>query len=146
MPKFEREVEIDASVERVWQVITDPNQFPQWFPGIDGAANVTSAAEGATFDWTNESGTGKGKIVSMVPMKRLEVLTQMGDDKDKHVFTLKPSGGFLGLTDDECKVEYTLDTLMGGGILGSFIAGGNPKDALRVKNATNLLRKLVESG
>lgn len=145
MPKFEREVEIDASVERVWQVITDPNQFPQWFPGVDGVQNVTSAAEGGTFEWTNESGTGRGKIVSMVPMKRLEILTQMGDDKDQHVFTLKPSGGFLGLSADECKVEYTLDTLMGGGLLGAFIAGGNPKDAMRVKKAMHLLRKLVES-
>jgi hypothetical protein len=34
---------------------------------------------------------------------------------------------------------------MGGGILGNFIAGGNPKDALRVKKAMNMLRKLVES-
>ena len=146
MPKFEREVEINAPVEKVWQVITDPNQWPQWFPGVDSVANVTSASEGGTFEWTNEGKTGSGKIVKMEPMKRLEVLTQVGDDKDSHVFTLKPSGGFLGLNADECKVDYTLDTLMGGGILGSFIAGGNPKDALRVKNATNLLRKLVESG
>ncbi len=51
----------------------------------------------------------------------------------------------LGLKEDECKVEYTLDTLMGGGILGNFIAGGNPVDAMKVKKATNLLRKLVES-
>jgi hypothetical protein len=46
---------------------------------------------------------------------------------------------------DECKVEYTLDTLMGGGLLGNFVAGGNPKDMLRVRKATLLLRKLVES-
>jgi hypothetical protein len=46
---------------------------------------------------------------------------------------------------DECKVEYKLDTLMGGGILGKFVAGGNPKDMLRVKNTTNKLRRLVES-
>ena len=34
---------------------------------------------------------------------------------------------------------------MGGGILGRFVAGGNPRDALRVKKAMHLLRKLVES-
>ena len=145
MPKFEREVEINAPVEKVWEVITDPNHWAEWFPGVDSVANVTSNSAGGTFEWTNEGKTGNGKIVSLQPMKRLEVLTQMGDDKDAHVFTLRPSGGFLGLNADECKVEYTLDTLMGGGILGNFVAGGNPKDALRVKNATNLLRKLVES-
>ena len=39
MPKFEREVEIDAPVEKVWQVMTDPKYVDQWFPGVD---NVTS--------------------------------------------------------------------------------------------------------
>jgi uncharacterized protein YndB with AHSA1/START domain len=145
MPKFERKIEINAKVEKVWEVMTNPAYWPQWFPGVDSVANVTSVNEGGSFDWVNDGKTGKGTIVHVDPMKRLEVLTQMGDDKDSHVFTLKPSGGFLGMGADECEVEYTLDTLMGGGILGSFIAGGNPKDALRVKNAVHLLRQLVES-
>ncbi|HSQ17525.1 MAG TPA: hypothetical protein VLM83_07510, partial [Anaerolineales bacterium] len=93
----------------------------------------------------SEGRTGKATIVRAEPLKRLEIRTQLGDDKDAHVFELKSSGGFLGLAADECKIEYTLDTLMGGGILGNFIAGGNPKDALRVKKAMHLLRKLVES-
>lgn len=145
MPKFEREVEIDAPVEKVWEVMVNPEYWPQWFPGIESVSNVTSVSEGGRFEWTDEGRTGKGTIAHLEPMKRLEILTQMGDDKDSHVFKLKPSGGFFGLSDDECKVEYTLDTLMGGGILGSFIAGGNPRDALRVKKAVTLLRKLVES-
>ncbi len=53
-------------------------------------------------------------------MKRLEITTQVGEDKDSHVFELSPSGGFLGLQSDECKLEYKLDTLMGGGILGNL--------------------------
>jgi len=145
MPKFQREVEIDAPVEKVWSVITDPNHWAEWFPAIESVANVTSVAAGGTFDWTDEGKTGKGTIVKMEPMKLLEVFTQIGDDKDSHLFKLSASGGFLGLSADECKVEYTLDTLMGGGILSNFIAGGNPRDALRVKNAMNKLRRLVES-
>lgn len=145
MPKFEREVEIDATVEKVWNVLTNPSYWPQWFPGIEDVSNVTSIAEGGTFEWTHEGETGHGTVTKVEPQKRLEILTQLGDDKDAHVFKLKPSGGFLGLAQDECKVEYTLDTLMGGGILGNFIAGGNPKDALRVKKSMHLLRQLVES-
>lgn len=145
MPKFEREVEIDAPVQKVWDTLIDPAHWPQWFPGIETVSNLTALAVGGTFEWTDEGRTGKGSIVKMEPLKRLEILTQMGDDKDAHSFVLKPSGGFLGLTDDECKITYVLDTLMGGGILGAFVAGGNPKDALRVKKATHLLRKLVES-
>lgn len=145
MPKFEREVEIDAPVETVWTVTTDPTHWPEWFPGVDSVANVTSTGAGERFEWTAEGRTGHGTIVAMEPMTRLEIMTQLGDDKDAHVFKLRPSGGFLGLTDDECKVEYTLDTLMGGGILSRFLAGGNPKDMLRVKKAMHMLRRLVES-
>jgi len=147
MPKFERQVEIDAPVEKVWEVMTNPAQWPQWFPGIDSVSNVTLLGEGRTFEWTGEgeAQTGRGAIVKMEPMRRLEIMTQMGDDKDAHIFELRASGGFLGLGEDECKVEYTLDTLMGGGMLGRFVAGGNPKDAMRVKKAMHLLRKLVES-
>ncbi len=144
MPKFEREVEIDAPVEKVWETITNPDLWPEWFPGIDGVANVTSVSEGGSFEWTSEGRTGRGAIVKMEPLKRLEIMTQIGDDRDSHVFVLRPSGGFLGLNADECKVEYTLDTLMGGGILANFVAGGNPKDAMRVKKATHNLRKLAE--
>lgn len=145
MPKFEREVEIDAPVEKVWKVMTDPNHWPQWFPGVDGVSNVASISQGGSFQWTSEGRTGHGTIVKMEPMKHLEIMTQVGDDQDSHVFVLSPSGGFLGMKADECKVAYTLDTLMGGGILSNFVAGGNPKDTMRVNKAMNLLRKLVES-
>lgn len=145
MPKFEREVEIDAPIEKVWEVMTNPELWPQWFPGFDSVANVTAVVEGATFEWIDEGETGQARIVALEPQKRLEVLTQMGDDKDAHRFDLRSSGGFLGMTADECKVTYTLDTLAGGGLLGRFLAGGNPKDALRVKKAMNLLRRLAES-
>lgn len=145
MPKFERDVEIDASVERVWEVMINPDHWHEWFPGVDGVSNVTSVSEGGTFDWASENRSGRGKIVKMEPMKHLEIITQIGDDKDSHVFDLRPSGGFLGLKADECKVVYTLDTLTGGGILMNFVAGGNPIDAMRVKKAVTLLRKLAES-
>ncbi len=144
MPKFRREVEIDAPVETVWRALTDPRHWPEWFPGVESVSNVSSIDKGSTFQWTHEGDTGTGQIVRVEPEKRLEILTKIGDDEDQHVFELRRSGGFLGLGADECTVEYTLDTLMGGGILGNFIAGGNPKDALRVKKAMHNLRRVVE--
>lgn len=144
MPKFEREVEIDAPIDKVWDVLTNPRLWPQWFPGVDGVTSAAAIQEGARIEWTSEDKTGSATIVDMEPMKRLSITTQVGNDKDSHVFKLRPSGGFLGTSEDETKVEYTLDTLMGGGIIGSFIAGGNPRDLLRVKKAMNMLRRLVE--
>lgn len=144
MPKFEREMTIDAPVEKVWEVITDPSHWSEWFPGVDSVSNVTSITEGSSFEWTLDDRTGRGTITKMEPPKRLEIMTQMGDDKDAHAFRLRPTGGLLGLSQDECKVKYTLDTLMGGGIVARFVAGGNPKDALRVKKAMHRLRRVVE--
>ena len=145
MPKFEREVEIDAPIEKVWTVLIDPRHWPEWLPGIDSVTNVTSVGKNAQFEWTSEGRQGIGEIVTFDPNKRLKIVTQVGKDKDSHEFTLKSSGGFLGLGADECKVEYLLDTLMGGGIVTKFVAGGNPKDTLRVKKALHNLRRLVES-
>lgn len=145
MPKFEREVEIDSPVEKVWEVLTNPEHWQQWFPGVESATKLTALNVGGKFQWTSQGQTGTGVIEKMEPMKLLLIMTQLGDDKDSHLFKLHPSGGFFGLNADECKVEYTLDTLMGGGILGKFVAGGNPKDMMRVKKAMILLRKLVES-
>ncbi|HEY3343743.1 MAG TPA: SRPBCC family protein [Anaerolineaceae bacterium] len=145
MPKFERSVEIDAPVDQVWKGMTNPNTLSQWFPGVDSISNVTSISQGGSFDWASEGRTGHATIVQLDPMKRLEIMTQVGNDRDSHVFVLQPSGGFLGLAKDESKVDYTLDTLMGGGILSDLVAGGNPADAMRVNKALNLLRKLVES-
>ena len=145
MPKFEREIEIDAPIEKVWEVMTNPNFWPQWFPGIESVTNASQTEEGPSFEFTNEKGSGRGVIVKMETLRKLEIITQIGNDKDKHEFELKPSGGFFGLKADECKIEYELDTLMGGGILGNFVAGGNPIDAMKVKKTLHLLRKLVES-
>ena len=145
MPKFESKMEIDAPVEKVWQALTNPETWPQWFPGVDEVRGVTAFAKGGTFEWVNNGKTGRAAIRQIEPMKKLEVLTQMGDDQDSHVFELRPSGGFLNMSPDECTVDYTLDTLMGGGILAEFIAGGNPRDAMRVKKAMHLFRRVVES-
>jgi uncharacterized protein YndB with AHSA1/START domain len=145
MPKFEHDIVINAPVEKVWNVMTDPNLWSQWFPGIESVSNPTSISVGANFEWTAGGQTGQAAIVKMEPMKHLEISTQMGNDKDDHVFLLQSSGGFLGLGGNACKVAYTLDTLIGGGLLGNFIAGGNPKDVMRVNNAMNHLKKLVES-
>jgi uncharacterized protein YndB with AHSA1/START domain len=144
MPKFEREVEIDAPIEKVWDVLTNPKTWPEWFPGIGEVTNVSSIAENSQFEWKDEGRTGRGTIVKLEPHKRLEIMTQMGDDRDSHVFKLKKTGGLLGLAKDETKITYILDTLMGSGIISNFVAGGNPKDTLRVKKAVHALRRTVE--
>ena len=145
MPKFEREIEIDAPIEKVWATLINPQYWPEWLPGIGSVTNAATSGEGVSFDFSGTTGSGKGTITKFEPMKKLEILTQVDKDKDLHKFELKATGGFLGMKADETEVEYELDTLAGGGILGNFVAGGNPADAMRVKKTLHLFRKLVES-
>lgn len=145
MSKFEREVEIDAPTQNAWRVLTDAAQWPKWFPFVDSVSNIQALAEGVVIIWRSGDKDGTATITKFVPEKELEILTDLEGDKDKHNFTLRSSGGFFGLKDDEVKVEYKLDTMTGGGIIGRFVTAGNPRDMLRVKNATNALRRLVEA-
>jgi uncharacterized protein YndB with AHSA1/START domain len=145
MSKFEREVEIDTPAANAWVVLTDANQWPKWFPYMDSVSNVVPLHEGAVISWENDGKIGTATVTKLVPEKELVILTEMDGDKDSHSFNLRPSGGFFGMAADEAKVEYHLDTMTGGGILGRFITGGNPRDMLRVKNATNALRRLIEA-
>ena len=144
MPKFERKTDIDAPIEKVWAVLTDPSQWPNWFPGIDSVEEVTAIEKKGTFEWSGDGRQGTGQIDKFQPEKTLKIVTQVGKDKDSHEFKLKATGGFLGMGKDECEVEYTLDTMMGGGIITNFVAGGNPKDAMRVKKAMHNFRRVVE--
>lgn len=145
MAKFEREVEIDAPVQNAWHVLIDVSQWPKWFPYMYSVTHVGPIVEGTLFQWSTGDKNGTATITKFVPEKELEVLTNLEGDQDEHNFTLRSSGGFFGLKNDEVKVEYKLDTLSGGGIIGRFINSGNPRDMLRVKNATNAFRRLVES-
>ena len=145
MSKFEREVEIDTPAANAWAVLTDTSQWPKWFPYMDSVSNVVPLHEGAVINWENDGKIGTATVTKLVPEKELVILTEMDGDKDSHSFSLRSSGGFFGMAADEAKVEYHLDTMTGGGILGRFITSGNPRDMLRVKNATNALRKLIEA-
>ncbi len=144
MPKFEREVEIDAPIDKVWAILIDPQYWPEWLPGVDSlpAARVTGL--GSSVQFMENDQAGSATFVKIQEPYLLELVTQVGDDKDQHVFKLKPTGGLFGMAADETKVEYTLDTLTGGGIFGKFIMGGNPVDTMKVNKAMVRFRKLVE--
>ncbi len=145
MSKFEREVEIDSPVQNAWLVLTDASQWPKWFPYMHSVTHLGPIQEGSVIPWSSGDKSGTATITKLIPEKELQVLTDLDGDKDKHIFILRPSGGFFGLKDDEVKIEYKLDTMTAGGIIGRFITGGNPRDLLRVKNATNALRRLIEA-
>jgi len=146
MPKFEREVEIDVPIDQVWQVLIDPKYWAEWFPGIDSVSSVqeVSMTTGRSVQFTEQDQTGNATFVKVQQPSLLEIVTQVGKDQDQHVFKLKPTGGLFGMAGDETKVEYTMDTLSGKGIITKFFATGNPIDSAKVSKAMLKFRRLVE--
>lgn len=147
MPKFEREIEIDAPVEAVWALISTPDLWPQWLPGFGSVSNVSGMQPGGTFEWQAGEQTGTGSITEIEPNRLLSFITQVGDDQDGHTFEVAPRRRLFGLlAESGSQVSYTLDTMMRRGPLGDLIASGNPKDMLQVKQTLDRLRDLAEQG
>ena len=45
------EAEIDATIERVWEVLTAVEQWPAWNPDVKSVSIVSPIAAGSTFRW-----------------------------------------------------------------------------------------------
>jgi len=146
MPKFEREVEIDVPIEKVWQVLIDPKYWPEWLPGVDSVTSVqaVSLTNAKSVQFTKQDKNGTATFVTLQQPNLLEIVTQIDDDKDQHVFKLRTTGGLFGMAADETKVEYTLDTLNGKGFITKFFTSGNPIDSTKVSKAMLRFRRLVE--
>jgi uncharacterized protein YndB with AHSA1/START domain len=68
MDQIEREVMIDAPVERVWELVTEAEHLGRWFG--DAGAEVDLRPGGAmTLRWS-EHGTSRGRIEAVEPHRR----------------------------------------------------------------------------
>jgi len=62
MPRVSRKRVIDASRERVWELVSDPHHLPRWWPRAMRVEDVHQAPGGRRSRWTTvletERGTG----------------------------------------------------------------------------------------
>jgi len=98
MKELRAEIEIQATAERVWQLLTDFASFPQWNPFIRRANGEVragarlkvhiqpSGASGMTFQPT---------VLKAVPNRELRWLGRLvipGLFDGEHIFTIEPAG------------------------------------------------------
>ena len=57
MPKVSRKRLIQAPIERVWELISDPHSLPRWWPKMTRVEDVRDEA------WTSVFGTERGNAV-----------------------------------------------------------------------------------
>jgi len=128
MKELNNEVEINASAERVWHLLTDFAQFPQWNPFIQRVSGEPTT--GARLDVTIQpSGTGATTIRPIVlkaePNRELRWRRQWltpGLLDDEHIFTIEPL--------ETGRVRFTQREIFTG-IFSSFAAQRRKTDTRR---------------
>jgi uncharacterized protein YndB with AHSA1/START domain len=86
------ETEIAAPPERVWELVSDIDRWPDWNPDIDSASLDGPLAPGTTFRWK----AGPGSIVSTLrqvdPPREVGWTGKTMGIAGVHVYRLEPSG------------------------------------------------------
>jgi uncharacterized protein YndB with AHSA1/START domain len=142
--KFEQHVEIDAAPEVVWSVLTDPRTWPVWFPDVERVANLGAVEQGAAFEWHKGNETGAGSITRLERQRQLRVVTSGDGPAVTHTFELSRAGGVLGVGGGDARLEYTMEYDPPGGFIMDLVAGGNPRDLLKVKGTLDKVKALAE--
>lgn len=95
------QIDIDATPERVWQVLTDFDAYPQWNPFLLQANGTPVSGQRLTIQMRPEGGramTFRPVVREVVPQRRLRWLGHLlvpGIFDGEHSFTIEPleSGG-----------------------------------------------------
>ena len=144
MAKFEQRVDINAPMETVWQILTDASTWTHWFPDAEVVTGLANVANGSTFQYQH-GGKSASAVIDQVDHDRglIRVTTTLDGKQETHTFDLDKRGGFLGMGNGSA-LMYDLEYHASGGMLGEFVAGGNPMDSMQVKNTLGRLKNLAE--
>jgi uncharacterized membrane protein len=143
--KFDQHIDIGAPADKVWSIISNTETWPMWFPDLEQVTGMNQVGSGSVFQWSSGGETGSGSIADAdAGAKHLQVVTQLGGNQVTHIFDIESAGGFLGLGGDGTRLRYMMEYDPPGGFLGDFVAGGNPKDSLKVKHTLEKVKGLAE--
>jgi uncharacterized protein YndB with AHSA1/START domain len=93
-----RSVELRASPQVVWSLISEPDKFPSWRSSVKSIEILSSGNEPAK--WVECSGNDRLKVAVVETKARETLVTKIDDDKLPYggtwTFTLRPSSGDAG--------------------------------------------------
>ncbi len=143
--KFDQHVDVNAAPDATWAILSDSTRWPLWFSEIDSISDMPSGAGASTFSFVNDGQSGTGTIAAInTETMTVRLVLQVGDARGTHTFDIDRSGGFLGIGSNDSRLRYTKEYDVPGGVLGDFVAGGNPKDMTQVKHTLEKFKKLAE--
>lgn len=98
MKELRSQIEIQASAERVWQILTDFVSFPQWNPFIRRASGNVQVGERLEVKIQPSSASGmtfRPTVLKAEPNRELRWLGHLlipGLFDGEHIFTIEPLG------------------------------------------------------
>jgi hypothetical protein len=145
MVKFEQQIKIDAPVDTVWSILKNPNTWPLWFTEIGQITNLSAVENGGTFQYKSGDDMAAGSIAHVDEERGIiKVVVQEGSVPATHTFDVDRRGGLFGFGGNDSRLTYTMEYDPPGGMIGDFIAGGNPADLLKLKKTLERVRDLAE--
>jgi uncharacterized protein YndB with AHSA1/START domain len=96
MDSIEREVVIDAPVDRVWELVTEPEHLGRWFGDAGAEVDLRPGGE-LELRWT-EYGTSRGRVEAVEPPRRFAFRWA----------PFKDPGGLDPTDGNSTRVEFTL--------------------------------------
>jgi uncharacterized protein YndB with AHSA1/START domain len=123
--QIEREIVIDAPVERVWELVTEAEHLGRWFG--DAGAEVDLRPGGAMALRWSEYGTSRGRIETVEPQRRLAFRWA----------PFKDPGGADPIEGNSTHVEFTLSAEGDGTRLRVVESGFHQLDATDEQRLAN---------
>ena len=116
------EIEIQASADTVWRILTDIDRWSQWHPDISMAKLKGELEEGAKFRWKSGGFSIKSTIEEMEPGRRIVWSGKGWGIRAVQAWTLKPSADGVQLVIEE-SLRGWMPRLFKRAMLGSMNQG-----------------------
>ena len=129
MPRIERSILINAPVAEVFAYIDDPNNYPQWVPGVVAVAGVIGQGVGRFFRWTYKMAgvtfDGESTYTDYVPTERI-VKHSRGGVISIWTYHFNAEGSATRL---DVTIEYTIPIPVVGKLVQQLVLGQNQREA-----------------
>lgn len=86
------EIIVDAEPQRVWDVLTDIDRWPEWQPGVSRARLEGSLGPGSTFRWRANGLPIRSTLREVEPPSRVSWEGKAPGTRAAHVWTLAAQG------------------------------------------------------
>lgn len=129
MAKVEKSIHIHASVEKVFDFLSDQKNQPDWIPSMIEVWDTSEPAIGSTFKWKYKMAgvilEGETETTELVQNKRLRTVSKGAVSSD-WLFLMEADNGGTSL---ELRIDYTIPVPVLGKVAEKIMLKRNEREA-----------------